>query len=80
MARWRKLLEELRRNPRHVTFEELDTLLRRAGFERRSTKGSHYVYRKADKRLTVPYRKPHLLPVYVIQALRLLEEELEDDD
>lgn len=82
MAQWRKRLEEMAQNPGGVRFEELDALLRRAGFQRRQPRSgsSHYVYTKGPHRLTVPYRTPYLKPIYVRLALRILKGESLDDD
>lgn len=75
MSSLRKLLEKIKRSPKSVRFEELDLLLRRAGFERSQPRGgsSHYVYRKGRHKLVVPYRQPHVLEAYVRRAIKLLE-------
>jgi predicted RNA binding protein YcfA (HicA-like mRNA interferase family) len=70
-----KALQKIRQNPKNVRFEEIDALLRSFGFEKRQ-KGSHAVFTRADLQLaiTIPYRKPFILPVYVKQILKLLDE------
>lgn len=77
MSQWEKLLARIRNNPKTVTFDELDTLLQRAGFRRRQPRSgsSHYVYTKEDRILTVPKHSPYVKAVYVEQALRVLDEE-----
>lgn len=77
MGSLEKLLEKIRRNPKSVRFAELDLVLRRAGFTRSQPQGgsSHYVYRKGPRKLTVPYRQPHILEAYVKRAIKLLESE-----
>jgi hypothetical protein len=74
VSKLEKLLERIRNNPKTVRFEELDKLLLRAGFTRRqSNKGtSHFYYTKGDKALSVPYKKPYILKVYVEQAIEFL--------
>ena len=81
MSRLKKLLEKIRRNPRAVRFDELDRVLRRAGFSRSQPSGgsSHYVYRKEAHKLTVPYRQPHVLEAYVLRAIKILEGMEEDE-
>lgn len=71
----KKLYESIVRNPTSVRFEELDKLLRRAGFEVSQPGGgsSHYIYRKGGQRLVVPYNRPFLKSVYVKKAITLLE-------
>ncbi|SHJ16765.1 toxin HicA [Desulfofundulus thermosubterraneus] len=75
MGRLEKLLERIKRNPRTVRFEELDTILCRAGFVRSQPRGgsSHYIYRKGPYKLVVPYRQPYILQAYVTRAIKLLE-------
>lgn len=75
MARREKILEKIKENPKHVTFEALDRLLVAYGFERREPRrGSHYVYVRGATRITVPYRRPHVREHYVRKALELIEE------
>lgn len=76
MSQLEKLLEKIKRNPKTVRFEELDKVLRRAGFTRSQpgSGSSHYVYRKGSLKLVVPYRQPYVLQAYVVQAIKLLEE------
>ena len=72
MTKQDKLLIRFRQNPRNVRFEEMDALLSKWGFSKR-TKGSHVTYTNGEYRITVPYRKPFLLPVYVKQILDILD-------
>ena len=70
-----KRLERMRRNPKAVRPEELEAALTAVGFVASQPGTSHCTYRRADgARITVPYRKPHLLEVYVRQALRYLDD------
>jgi len=74
MTKRQKLLQRLRQNPKNVRFEEMDGLLLSLGFEKRQ-KGSHvtYIYQQ-QIRVTIPMRKPFILPVYVKEVLKLLDE------
>ena len=74
MSKHEKLLEKIRQNPRNVRFEQIDALLLSFGFEKRQ-KGSHATYILAGIRpITVPFRKPFILPIYVKQILERLAE------
>lgn len=76
MSKSDKLLQRIRNNPRQVSFEDLDKLLRDLGFERRQPRGgsSHYTYfRVGMPPLTVPYRRPHVKETYVKSVLELLD-------
>ena len=81
MGKLEKLLEKIKNNPRHVRFEELDKILIRAGFEKRQPrKGlSHYLYRKRDKIISIPYNEPHIKAHYVKEAISALEGVMEDE-
>lgn len=74
MTKRKKLLQRFRQNPKNVRFEEIDGLLTFLGFEKRQ-KGSHvtYIYQQ-QHRITIPNRKPFILPVYVKEMLKLLDE------
>jgi hypothetical protein len=39
------------------------------------TRDRYYIFRKRDLRITVAYRRPHVLAVYVRRALKVLEAE-----
>jgi predicted RNA binding protein YcfA (HicA-like mRNA interferase family) len=74
MVKKEKLIEKLRRNPKNVRFKDIDKLLLSLGFEKRQ-RGSHATYiLKGQGRITVPSRKPFILPVYVKEVLKLLDE------
>lgn len=70
-------LERLRKSRRSVRFDDLHNLLTRAGFERRTGKGDHWVYRhpNVERNLVIDPRTP-LLPAYVSKAIRAIEEAL----
>lgn len=75
-----KLPAKAEQNPRHVTPEHMDRLLVAFGFELSRERGSHRMYRHGEtgERFPFPVRRPHLLVVYVRQALRLLGERPEE--
>ena len=81
--RIQKLRARIGQNPKHVRFEDLDRLLRGYSFAVRQPKegSSHYVYKRAQWLLTVPYRRPHIGEHYVKEALAYIEEmeALEDE-
>ena len=82
MSKFKKLLERIKNNPKHVKFEELDKVLIRYGFTRRqaSSGTSHYYYTKGDKVISVPFHQPHIKAFYVERAMELLEGEINDDE
>jgi len=74
MVRKEKLLAKIRQNPKNVRFQDIDKLLLSLGFEKRQ-RGSHATYvLKGQGRITIPFRKPFILPVYVKEVLKLVDE------
>lgn len=73
MSKRQKAIDKLRRNPKNVRFEEVDSLLIALGFQKRQ-KGSHAFYTLGDHRIGIPFLRPFILPCYVQQVLRLLDE------
>ena len=71
MTQREKLRRRIEQNPKAVCFEDLDRLLLAYGFQVRQLGGgsSHYFYKRGRVTISVPRRRPHLLPVYVRQAL-----------
>ncbi|NJL54349.1 type II toxin-antitoxin system HicA family toxin [bacterium] len=78
MSKREKRLRKIRQNPKTVTFEELRTVLEDLGFEFERSTGSHFHFRVviegAQHRISIPFRRPYLLPVYVKRALQLMDE------
>jgi predicted RNA binding protein YcfA (HicA-like mRNA interferase family) len=73
MTKRDKRIAKMRQNPKNVTFDEVDVLLLSLGFRKRQ-KGSHAVYTLgASYSLTIPFRKPFVLPIYVLEILRLYD-------
>jgi len=52
-----KDLARMKQNPRGVRFKELERVILASGFKRVNIRGSHYVYKRREKILTVV--KPH---------------------
>ena len=65
MTQREKLRRRIERNPKAVRFEDLDRLLLAYGFQVRQPGGgsSHYFYKRGRVTISVPRRRPHLLPV-----------------
>lgn len=77
MSKRKKLLEKIRRNPRNVAPNELQTLLGYYGFQLKRTRGSHYSFevliRGKKVLLVVPFHHP-LKVIYVKEALDLIDQ------
>ena len=73
--------EALKTRRRSVAPAHMHALLLEAGFDRRYGRGDHWVYTHPRRRhpLTIDPRNP-LLPTYVSQAIRAIEEVLADDE
>lgn len=74
MSRREKLLEKVRNNPRAVTYEELARVLEWHGFQLRRSRGSHHLFKRGRRQITVVYRRPHVHPAAVKEALALIDE------
>ncbi len=72
----RKTLHDIKGNPRHVTPEEMAGVLRDLGWELRpgTLHGTIAVKGSRTFHFPRPHGK-HLLPVYVRQAVKIIEEE-----
>lgn len=82
MSKLQKLYEKIKNNPKSVRFDELDKILLSAGFSRRQSRGgsSHYVYIKDGRIVTIPFRQPHILRVYVEDALDAIGDCFEEEE
>jgi hypothetical protein len=65
MSKKEKALEKLRQNPKHVRFEELETVLLRLGFQKRQAGTSHAMFTFGNHIINVPKRKPFVKPISV---------------
>ena len=74
MSKRKKRLRKIFRNPKTVSFKELDTVLRSFKFEVRQPKSgsSHYIYTKGGIQISVPFKRPYVKEVYVKRVLELI--------
>jgi len=74
MSKREKRLRKIFRNPKTVSFKELDTVLRSFKFDLRQPKSgsSHYIYTKGDIQIAVPFKRPYVKEVYVKRVLELI--------
>ena len=81
MAKPEKLLKKIRENPKAVSFDDLDKVLRGCGFVRRQPRGgsSHDYYTCNQLSLSLRYKRLFVGTVYVKQALALIEQAIEDE-
>jgi predicted RNA binding protein YcfA (HicA-like mRNA interferase family) len=81
MGNREKRLQRIRQNPTQVAYNDLVLALLDHGFVERNPKsaGSHRVFTRGAYIITVPYRRPHVLEVYVKRVLRILDEIDEDE-
>lgn len=70
--RRRDLRRRVAQHPRSVSFDELRHLLEAYGWELDRVRGSHHIFKRGSQTLTVPHRRPHVLPVYVREVLALI--------
>jgi predicted RNA binding protein YcfA (HicA-like mRNA interferase family) len=81
MSRLEKKLRRLYDAPSDISRDELAWILEATGFESRSGKGSHVLYKHPvfKKSITLPSQNP-LKKAYVVQARKLIEEVLEQTE
>ena len=59
MSKFDKLIERIANNPKDTSFDELDKILSKLGYEKNNSNGSHFVYRKSGREsLTLPKCTP----------------------
>jgi predicted RNA binding protein YcfA (HicA-like mRNA interferase family) len=80
MASKEKLLSRIRNNPHKARFEEIDKVMRQAGFDERHS-GSHYVYSHPQLAGVVTIVRPHgkagtqfVAPIYIKKALDAIDQ------
>lgn len=67
----REFRRQLANRPHDVRFEEIERLLLLYGWELATIRGSHHVYkREGDQLISIPFRRPRVLLVYVRKVLR----------
>lgn len=73
MSRHTKAIQRIINNPKNVSFENLDKILRGIGYESRNNGSSHFVYSKAGCfPITIPKHKP-VKEIYVKKVIELLD-------
>ncbi len=80
MSKKEKALARISQNPKHVRFEELESILLRLGFKKRQAGTSHAMFILGKHIINIPKRKPFVKPKYVGLMLEALDaiKELED--
>lgn len=80
MTKKAKRVKKLFQNPRVVSFKELDQVLKNLGFKVRQpgSGSSHYIYIKGEVQISVPFRRPYVLEIYVKRVLELIGENNEE--
>jgi predicted RNA binding protein YcfA (HicA-like mRNA interferase family) len=66
-------------HPRSVTFSEARGILEAYGWTLTRIAGSHHRFSRGGSHLTIPLRRPCILPVYVRQILALTAADAERD-
>ena len=81
MSKKEKALAKLRQNPKHVRFEELESILQGLGFKKRQDGTSHAMFILGNHIVNIPKRKPFVKTKYVALALEALDaiKELEEE-
>lgn len=80
MTKKDKRVQKIFRNPKNVSFKELDLVLKDFGFEVRQPKSgsSHFIYYKDEFQITVPFKRPFVKEVY-IKRIQELVGDLKDE-
>ena len=73
-AAGRALWQRLAQRPNAVRFAELARLLKLSGWELDRVEGSHHVFLRGGEVFVLPYRRGHVLPVYVREVLSRTQE------
>jgi predicted RNA binding protein YcfA (HicA-like mRNA interferase family) len=81
MSKRKKRLSKIRNNPKAVTKDDLDTVLRDFGFVERDGKGSHTIYQHPDNETPlVVAAHGKSVPAYIVkQALALIDALVDED-
>jgi len=65
-----RLYDQVLKNRKNCRFEDIERLLLALGFSARKASGSHVIFKRADKTISVPKRIP-VKEHYVDEVLRL---------
>ncbi|MCL4253243.1 MAG: type II toxin-antitoxin system HicA family toxin [Anaerolineae bacterium] len=78
MTKKEKLLRRLRNNPTDVSFQDLETLLFRFGFQFIRANGSHHLYEYEQKdiwrQVIIPVHGRKIKSVYVKKVIEIIDE------
>jgi len=66
--------------PNSVSLREARAVLEAYGWNLDHVRGSHHYFRRGRVLLSIPLRRPHILPVYVRQILKATQEDADGDD
>jgi len=67
----REFRQRLAQRPNSVRFDELERLLDLYGWALDRSRGSHFGFRRGTEKIVIPFRRPHVLAVYVRLVLNL---------
>jgi len=78
MSKWDKRISKIRQNPKHVRFEDLETILLGLGFNKRQESTSHVVFTFGVHRMIVPksHGTPFIKEIYIKKDFLPMLEEL----
>ena len=76
MTKREKRVRKIFKNPKTVSFKEIDQVLKDFGFGVRQPRGgsSHHIYTKGEIQIAVPYKRPFVREVYVKRVIELIGE------
>jgi hypothetical protein len=76
LSKREKRLQKIRQNPKNVSMDALEQVLKDYGIDRDHATGGHYIFRYNLNgqylRLTIPYRKP-IKAIYVKEAIAVID-------
>ena len=67
-------------HPKAVSLDEARRVLEAYGWSLLRVTGSHHIFRASGRNLSIPRRRPHILPTYVKDILQATEGKDDDDD
>ena len=73
MSKYEKIIQNLKNDPKNISFETINSLLEKFGYRAYNNASSHWQFRKENKpTITIPYKRP-IKAIYVKMVLKLLE-------
>lgn len=81
MSKRKKRVKRLFQNPKTVSFQELNRVLKDHDFEVRQpgSGSSHHIYTKGEIQISIPFKRPFVKEVYVKRVLELVGEDNEKE-